>query len=279
MTARADVLDGAQPITRRSSAHGKAGRAATIPTSGPAAGRPVSPGSDYKTVKEARFLSWLVSGAATRRPPTPPPCRTWPRARGKIPLVGAGSVGTGRGRDKAPGPSRAHPGRRRQGGGLHRLVDRRREPESPPAQALQARPDDTVAGWSVQAKSHAVADPEVFRMESLLADATPAAKAVSLQQGDLIATETRQPRRLRRIFPRPLGHLRRPAHQHRHRRLAQGFLARSPKTGTELPASGLPFFRLNPTRRHSTTVSRSRPPPTPGTAIDFLPVEHLLGWP
>jgi hypothetical protein len=39
-------------------------------------------------------------------------------------------------------------------------------------------------------KSHAVPDPKPFRMESLLDDAAPAAKAITLGQADLIADQS-----------------------------------------------------------------------------------------
>ena len=50
--------------------------------------------------------------------------------------------------------------------------------------------NDSVAGWAPQVKSHTVADPSVFRMDPLLTDATPANKAITLHQADLIATDS-----------------------------------------------------------------------------------------
>ena len=46
---------------------------------------------------------------------------------------------------------------------------------------------DNAAGWSEVARSHSVADPEIFGLESLLADPSPAEKAFTLATADLFA--------------------------------------------------------------------------------------------
>jgi hypothetical protein len=153
-------------------------------TTGPSAGRPISPGSDYKAVKKARFLSWLVSG--------PPASLTDSSAlpnvasgTGKVTLLGEGSVGKGPDRDKlqvhlAPSLVDAKPSK----GSFAWWIGGENQKARLPKPRQPA--NDTVAGWSNHTKSHSTADPKVFRMDALLADAKPAEKAFTLRQSDLI---------------------------------------------------------------------------------------------
>jgi hypothetical protein len=182
VTARADILDeNNAPIL----GVWKSWEGTNHTASGNAAGRPVSPGGDYKAVKKTRFRSWLVSGdpGSLTSPGAVPDAAA---GSGKVTLVGEGSVGAGAARDKLQihlAPTRVGSGKDRDAlawwiGGENQKA-RLPEPYQPA--------NDTVAGWSVHAKGHAVADPGVFRMEELLEDAGPAAKAISLHQGDFIA--------------------------------------------------------------------------------------------
>jgi len=182
VTARADVLDEKNPPVL---GVWKSWEGTDHTVNGNSAGRPVSPGSDYKKVKEGRFLSWLVSGSATSHT-NPSDVPDLAPGIGKITLVGEGSVGKGAERDKLQvhlTPSQIATGNTKDSlawwiGGENQKA-RLPKPYKPA--------NDTVAGWSGHTKSHATADPNVFRMESLLDDATPADKAISLHQGDLIA--------------------------------------------------------------------------------------------
>lgn len=175
VTARADVLDENNPPVLGA---WKSWEGTNHETTGTFAGRPISPG-DYTAKKKTRFLAWLVSGDSAILPNTAPDAN-------KIALVGSGSVGTGTDREKLQvhlTPSQITVGARRGSfawwiGGENQKA-RIPKPYEPTS--------DTVAGWSVQSKSHAVADTKPFRMEKLLADAAPAAKAISLHQTDLIA--------------------------------------------------------------------------------------------
>ena len=153
-------------------------------TSGPSAGRPISPGSDYKAVKKARFLSWLVSGSPTSLTDSSAAPNVAP-GTGKVPLVGAGSVGKGADRIKLQAhlaPSLIGTGNTR--GSYAWWIGGENQKARLPKPYKPA--NDTIAGWSVLSKSHSVADPKVFRMDALLADAKPADKAISLLQSDLI---------------------------------------------------------------------------------------------
>jgi len=158
---------------------------------GISAGRPISPGSDYKAVKKARFLSWLVSGSPTSLTDSSKVPDVAPDTGKKVPLVGAGSVGIGAGRDKlqvylAPCLVSKDPAGKPTGSFAWWIGGENQKARLP--KPYKPKPaNDTVAGWSVHTKSHSVADPKVFRMDALLADATPAAKAISLHQTDLIA--------------------------------------------------------------------------------------------
>ena len=89
VTARADVLDQNNPPVL---GVWKSWEGTDHETTGPFAGRPISPG-DYTAKKNARFLAWLVSGDRAILPNTAP-------GANKIALVGPGSVGTGADREK-----------------------------------------------------------------------------------------------------------------------------------------------------------------------------------
>ena len=153
--------------------------------SGTFAGRPVSPGN-YDQAKNDRFLGWLVSGDpnALKNPAIPPDATP---GNNKVTLVGPGSVGSGGPRDRQQihlspvvfNQANAKGAYAWWVGGENQKA---RLPNP-------AEPDnDDVAGWSMHAKSHTTADPGVFRMDKLLDDAEPAAKAISHKQSDLLET-------------------------------------------------------------------------------------------
>jgi hypothetical protein len=171
ITARADVLDEANPPVLgawkswEGTNHGNDGR-------------PISPGN-YKTEKEKRFLKWLVSGDLA----TVPDASAGP---GKVALVGAGSVGTGEGRAKLQihlPPSEIKVAGQR--GAMAWWVGGENMKAYLPKP--HAPTTDSAARWAVNMKSHAVADPGVFRMDKLLSDSSPASKGISLGQTDLFS--------------------------------------------------------------------------------------------
>lgn len=141
-------------------------------------GRPVSPGN-YKSQKESRFLQWLISGDQTTLPDTTP-------GNGKVALVSTGSVGQGSGRDKLQvhlKPSLIDPAKPK--GAIAWWVSGENTKAHLPKPYEPT--DDTTAQWAKNAKSHAVADPKSFGMESLLNDPAPAQKGLSLAQTDLFS--------------------------------------------------------------------------------------------
>ena len=182
VTARADVLDEKNPPVL---GVWKSWEGTNHNTTGISAGRPVSPGSDYKKVKESRFLSWLVSGSPTSLTNSADVPDVTP-GTGKVTLIGTGSVGRGADREKLQvhlAPYLIATGNAK--GSIAWWIGGENQKARLPKPYKPA--NDTIAGWSVHTKSHGTADPKVFRMDALLADATPADKAISLHQGDLIA--------------------------------------------------------------------------------------------
>jgi len=221
-------------------------------------GRPISPGSDYKKVKAGRFLSWLVSGNSSSLTDSSKVPDVAP-GTGKVSLVGAGSIGTGAAREKLQvhlAPTLVATGNAK--GSLAWWIGGENQKARLPKPYKPTPANETVAGWSVQAKSHAIADPKTFRMDSLLTDATPADKAITLHQSDLIAAKKDGLSASKEFF-------------HDLSATSSGLLTNTATGGwrkdlslvtenwDKLPASGLPFFRINATS--TTSVSK----PTPAT--------------
>jgi hypothetical protein len=182
VTARADIMDERNPPVL---GVWKSWEGTNHTTSGSAAGRPISPGNNYKAVKNSRFLSWLVSGPSNSLTNSADVPNVAP-GLGKVPLVGTGSVGKGTDREKLQVHLSPTPINTNQANGAmawwvagENQKSRLPKPYKPPI--------DTIAAWSVHHKSHSTADPKVFRMEPLLTEAKPANKAISLQQSNLIA--------------------------------------------------------------------------------------------
>ncbi len=182
VTARADILDKNNPPVL---GVWKSWQGDNHETTGTYAGRPVSPG-DYPAAKKARFLTWLVSGdPAVVTDSTKVPDTT--AGTGKITLVGPGSAAPDTATTKlrvnlTPTPLSSG---KDTGSYAWWVSGENQKARLPKPYKIS---NNTVGNWAPQIKSHTVADPAVFRMNSLLADATPANKAVTLRQGDLIAT-------------------------------------------------------------------------------------------
>ncbi len=230
VTARADILDDDNPplLGVWKSWEG---------ANHDAQGRPVSPGN-YRSAKENRFLAWLVSGDDPRVLPDTA------ERKGAVALVGRQSVGSGAAHAKmqvhlSPVPIGAAAGNGAFAWWIGGENQKARLPEPFKPE------DDSPARWAVVAKSHTVADPEPFGLETLLVDASAAAKTVTLPLGDFIARGGG--RKVSREFFHDLS------------TTSTGLLTNTATGGwrkdisllTEnwntLPSS-LPFFRLNPER-------------------------------
>ena len=188
VTARADILKPVNSSKLNPPVLGvwKSWQGDDHETTGTYAGRPISPG-DYQAAKKARFLTWLVSG----NPAVPANSDTVPNTTagtGKIALVGPGSVAQGTGNANLSVDVNLAPttlSSRNETGSFAWWVSGENQKARIPKPYKPT--NDSAAGWAPQVKSHAVGDPSVFRMDPLLTDATPANKAITLRQGDLIA--------------------------------------------------------------------------------------------
>jgi hypothetical protein len=227
------------------------------------AARPKAPGGNYRSEKKKRFVAWLTS-ANIDDPATVPD--TTPGA-GRVTLLGAGSIASGPGRENlqihllpTPVTTGAEPG------SLAWWIGGENQKARLP---LPYQPDsNTAARWAVLVKSHAIADPLPLHLESLLDEAVPAGKAVTLQQADLIATQTAA--KTSREFFHDLS------------AVSVGLLTNTANGGwrkdlsllTEKwdsqPLTKLPLFRLTPTQ--DTQFTR----PAPGNAVP--PGSMLYPW-
>jgi hypothetical protein len=150
---------------------------------GPFAGRPIAP--DYGAKEKAaadngRFVGWLVSGDDRRTKPGD--AGTLVREtpfENSVPLLADGTLESDDERQVHVEPVAV--GDR---GALAWWVSGENQKARLPHPYEPT--EDSAARWSVIAKSHAVADPEPFGLESLLEDPAPAAKAISLGTTDLL---------------------------------------------------------------------------------------------
>lgn len=181
VTARADILDEKHPPIL---GVWKSWEGTDHTLTGAMQGRPVSPGN-YKSAKNQRFLRWLTShsvalpGDSASLPDT----KVTPQS---IPLIGEQTVGKTAGDQMQihipPSEISIDP---TKSGGYAWYVSGENQKANIPAPYEPT--NDNAAGWAGMAKSHAVADPEVFRLEALTNDPTQVQKISSLDQIDLIA--------------------------------------------------------------------------------------------
>lgn len=183
ITARADLLDENNPLV---TGVWKSWEGTDHEQSGGAAGRPISPGN-YRSRKDERFLGWLTSDSNTQGSGIP----DTKQAAGKVTLLGANAVGAGDGRDKLQIHLRPETLTGSAAGGFAWWVSGENQKARVPKPFEPS--DDSASRWAVNLKSHAVADPGLFRMEKLLNDPSPAEKAVSLGEADLIGTKDKLP--------------------------------------------------------------------------------------
>jgi hypothetical protein len=252
ITARADILDEANPHVL---GVWKSWEGSDHETTGSAAGRPVSPGN-YKTAKQSRFLSWLVSGDQTVIPNTD-------AGTSKVTLVGKGSVGEGAD-PKDPAKSlddlqiRLKPVDVSEGDATkgtyawwvcgENMKARVPSPSEPSS--------GTAEQWASVMKSYGKADPKPFGLDILLADPGKADKAISNQQIDLITMAT--PRISREFFhdlsASSVGLQTNSATGGWKKDLSL-FTENSNLNSGSIPDSGLPLFRIKPDKDSVTTLA------------------------
>lgn len=177
VTARADILDKNNPPVMGvwKSWEG---------TDHDSQGRPISPGN-YKSKKEQRFLSWMVSSKNPKSKTVPDVSQR----QKTVALVGPATVGSGPGRTQSQihlEPLEVEEGKEKGGvawwiGGENQKA-RLPKPYEPT--------EDSAPRWTVLAKSHAVANPEIFRMEDLMEEPEPALKVVSHQLSNFVGQDS-----------------------------------------------------------------------------------------
>ncbi|MCW1914533.1 hypothetical protein OJ996_13170 [Luteolibacter sp. GHJ8] len=170
VTARADILDDGNPPVL---GVWKSWEGADHDNQG----RPISPGN-YESAKEGRFQAWMISGNQETLPDTS-------ARKGSVALVGPETVGSGSGRSDYEihlEPVEIDEGM--NDGAIAWWIGGENQKARLPK---PFRPEnDSAAGWSALAKSHSIADPKMFRMESLISEPTLANKVVTHQLGDFV---------------------------------------------------------------------------------------------
>ncbi len=236
VTARADILDESNPPVL---GVWKSWEGSNHQTTGPFAGRPISPGN-YDAKKRDRFLAWLTSVETTTAPPS--------TAKGSrtVPLVGENSVGSGGNRETLQ--IHLEPTEIGQGAGSGSIAwwiggenQKARLPD------IREPTEDTFARWSVHSQSHSTADPAPFRLDELITQPALAENAISLGQTDLIGAAEAGIRGSQEFFhdlsTSSVGLL---------TNTATGGWRKDMSLATEnwnlIGASNLPFFRVEPER-------------------------------
>lgn len=176
ITARADVLDEKNP---QITGVWRSWEGTDHEQNGASQGRPVSPGN-YATRKRDRFLAWLVSGDSRAIPDVT-------RSGAKVTLLGQNSVGGGAERERLQihlTPTNVSSANQ-QGSYAWWVSGENQKARLPKPYEPTA---DNSARWSMNAKSHAVADTRPFNLDGLLTDPAPAEKSMTLGQVDLVST-------------------------------------------------------------------------------------------
>ena len=233
--------------------------------SGPLAGRPIAPDYASKTkpaAQNGRFVSWLVSGPqeSASSPMAAASLVSKSPSAATVPLVSAGSLEKNDNRQVHLPPVMMDG----QSGALAWWVSgenqkaRLPEPYKPKT--------DNAAGWSQLTGSHAVADPAVFGLDPLLADASPAAKTFTRNTANIFAEQdaaNRPSQSFHDLSATSVGLL---------TNVATGGWRKDLSLLTEnwgsQPSSGLEFFKISPTEHLKYT--------RPASAEDYQPPKSML---
>lgn len=183
VTATATIQDDTKPVVLGA---WKSWEGTDHETSGASAGRPKAPDFASKMrlstgpTDPNRFLGWLTSQGTLQD--------TLLDTKKEVTLVGKGTVGSGSGRDILQihlEPTTMTIGTRKSA--LAWWIGGENQKARLPKPIPDAEKPTNLAEWTSLAKSHTVVDPRPLRMDALLTDPTPAAKAISLKQSDFIA--------------------------------------------------------------------------------------------
>jgi hypothetical protein len=230
--------------------------------SGILTGRPIKPDYDAKqknSTQNGRFLTWLVSGVPSVASLSDAATLVSPNSStGTIPLVTTGSLASGDNRQVHVAPLRVKDGTYAWWVSGENQKANLPKPYSPE--------NDTASHWADQTRSHAIADPEVFEIESLLTDPLLGHKSFTRNTADLYAN---------------VGATVRPSQSfHDLSATSVGLLTNSATGGwrkdfsllTEnwdaQPTSGLEFFKVSPTQHLSYT--------RPANNLDPRPLNSML---
>jgi hypothetical protein len=263
ITAPADILDPANPPL---TGVWKSWQGDDHETTGALAGRPKPPMYTKKKESEGdggRFLSWLVSGTVSKTSPGDAKSLVQKAPSGtSVPLVSTGSLATGDARQVHIEPVSVSG----KGKFAWWVSGENQKAHLPKPYKPQK---DNAAGWSDLARSHAVADPKGFELESLLDDASPAEKAFTRNTADFFVGKnaaTRPSRSFHDLSATSVGMLTNVATGGWRKDLS--LLAES---WASQPGSGLELFQLSPNK--SLTFTR------PIDAADFrLPGSLFYPW-
>jgi hypothetical protein len=261
VTAPADVIDSSNPPL---TGVWKSWEGSDHEASGILTGRPKVPNYSQKEQAAAsggRFLSWLVSGANTAKSVTDAASLVRKTPTGtSIPLVSTGSLATSDDRQVHVEPVAVN-----SNGKYAWWVSGDNQKAHVP-KPFKPKNDDA-AGWSELVRSHGVADPEVFGLQSLLADASPAEKTYSLATAGLYAKVDASP------TPKESFH--------DLSATSVGLLTNTATGGwrkdfslltekwDEQPTTGLEFFKLSPTAHLQYTRPASNFDPRPPNSMIY----------
>lgn len=260
ITAPADILNPANPPL---TGVWKSWEGTNHETTGQLAGRPKAPAYTKKTETASsggRFVSWLVSGTNSTTAPGDATGLVRKSASGtSVPLVSTGSLADGDDRQVHIEPVPVN------GKGKYAWWVSGENQKAHLPKPYKPK-NDNAAGWSDLARSHAVADPKVFELESLLADASPVQKAFTRNTADLITQQnatTRPSRSFHDLSATSTGLL---------TNVATGGWRKDLSLLTESwdaqPTSGLEFFNISPTESLKYT--------RPANATDYQPANSML---
>lgn len=240
ITASADILQSDNPPL---TGVWKSWEGTDHEATGTLAGRPRKPDYDQKEKSAAdngRFLTWLVSGSGDREKPASAASLVLksPSAT-SIALVSKGSLAPGDDRQVHVEPVNVNPG----GTFAWWVSGENQKAHSPRPYKPK---NDNAAGWSDLVRTHAVADPEVFGLESLLDDPAPAGKIYTAATADLIAKAGAS------AFPSKSFHDLSPSSVGLLTNVATGGWRKDFSLLTEnwsaQPLTGLEFFKISPTQ-------------------------------
>ncbi len=264
ITARADILDD-QNNAKNPPILGvwKSWEGTDHETTGSFAGRPISPG-DYKSQKESRFLSWLVSGDPAKLKDSAKPPSTAKSAT-SVSLVGSNTVDPTNAILQIHLPPVLVTANGKKGsyawwvGGENQKA-RLPKPNTAPANDAQ---------WAATLKSDSTADPKPFDLEKVLADPSLAARAINLKQADLINASSGSSLKTSVKYFHDLS------------TVSTGLLTNTATGGwrkdlslftekySSLASSGLPLFRLTPNSDTSCAIPK-------GVASNFRAAKSIL---